>query len=290
MDISIIIVSYNTRQILAECLNSVIQQTQGLSYEIIVIDNASVDGSVEMLRQEFPGIIVKDNRENRGFSSANNQGIAIARGDFVFFLNPDTILLNNAAKLMMEFIETQKDAGFVGPALYYQDGRYQPSIGVFSSPLHVLYLYMPFTGFIHNLYYKYLFSKDKIRNVDWLCGAALLVRRAVLQKVGGFDENFFMYSEEEDLCLRMKKNGYRLFYFPAAKIIHLKGQSSLDRKSQSNHNFWVSKIKFFKKHYSASQIALFKSAFILVIKIKKHIFGKRKDYFTQIEKILKDKL
>ncbi|MHA1381600.1 MAG: glycosyltransferase family 2 protein [Candidatus Helarchaeota archaeon] len=268
-ELSIIIVNYNTKDLLRNCLNSIIENTKGINYEIIVVDNASSDGSVERLKKEFPQVKIICNTENLGFAKANNQGIRITRGETVLFLNPDTLILNGAIPKMLDFIKRQKSVGVVGPKLFKNINReFHPSARRFTKPLYVFLSYLPLAGFVLWMYNNFFFNKRKIREVDWLWGAVLLVKKEVINKIGGFDENFFMYSEEEDFCLRAHRSGYRVFYFPKAEVIHLKGKSAENRKIETSRYFWKSKLYFFKKYYSMHSVHSFKTYFSYLLKLK----------------------
>jgi len=268
-DLSIIIVNFNTKDLLRNCLNSISKNTKGIDYEIIVVDNASNDGSVEMLKKEFPEVKLICNRENLGFARANNQGIKIAEGRNILFLNPDTWVLNNAISKMVNFIERHKDIGVVGSKLYKNEKReYHPSIRKFTKPIYIFLSFLPLAKLFLSIYNKYFLNKNRIKIVDWLSGAALLVKRELLDKIGFFDENFFMYSEEEDLCYRAYKSGYKICYFPEAEIIHFKGKSTESRRIESCRYFWESKLYFFQKYSHPYEIQLFKIYFTWLLKLK----------------------
>lgn len=268
-ELSIVIVNYNTRQFLQKCLFSIFENTKNTKYEIVVIDNNSSDGSAEMLRAGIPGVEPIINSKNLGFAKACNQGIKISKGENVLFLNPDTVILDNAIYKMVNFIDKHEDAGIVGPKLYInKQNKYHPSIRKFTKPFYVFLSFLPLSGLIKSIYSSYFLRRNRIRRADWLWGAALLVKKEVLDKIGYFDENFFMYSEDEDLCLRANKYGYKTYYFPQAEVIHFKGQSSKNEVSGSLIHMWESRMYYFRKYFSKRDIRFFKACFSWLLKFK----------------------
>jgi len=230
MDLSIIIVSWNVQALLRQCLESIPQATLGLTYEVIVVDNASTDNSQNLAR-EFPHVRWIQNEENVGFTRANNQGIALSQGRFICFLNPDTVLHPNALVTLVQYLQAHPDVGIVGPQLQYPDGTLQPSRYRFptlmtslmeSTPLAWAWPSNPW----NRLYHYSDRSPKHTHEVDWLNGACLVVRRDVIDTVGPFDEGFFMYSEELDLCRRAKDAGWQIVYMPDALVTHYEGRSS----------------------------------------------------------------
>lgn len=235
MKVSIIIVNYNTLELTKNTINSVIEKTKNLKYEIILVDNASVDGSVEFFEKEYKNkIIFIKNNENLGFGKANNKGIEIARGKYVFLLNPDTLLINNAIKILFDFMENNENCGVCGGNLYDLDMRPMSSFDKKMITYKSLYI----KDIIKEI--KFRISKkikrivkydnfnysDKPCEVKIIIGADMMIRKKVLEKIGFFDEDFFMYHEESELCFRVLKNNFKIYSVPKAKIIHLEGQSS----------------------------------------------------------------
>ena len=268
-DLSVIIVSWNVRDLLRECLTSVTKdqrpRTKDVllssfvlrpsSIEVIVIDNASADGSAEMVAREFPWVRLIANRENRGFTGGNNQGIGAATGRYVFFLNPDTVVVDDALAAMVGYLAAHDDVGVVGPQLRYGDGSLQssrrrfPTLG--SALLESTPLEWHWPG---NRWARWYRMEDQpgaaaIQDVDWLVGAALMTRRPVLERVGGFDEGYFMYSEELDWCRRVKAAGWRVVYLPEAQIIHYEGRSSEQVVAARHIRFQTSKVRYFRKFH-----------------------------------------
>jgi len=264
-DLSIIIVNWNVCQLLRRCLLSILQ-SEGPSLdasrsewaadtEIIVVDNNSSDDSVQMVRGEFPGVRLIVNNVNLGFPVANNQGIAQARGRYLFLLNPDTEVVGDSLTKMVEFADANPDIGLIGPKLLNTDGSVQSSrrrfptiaTAVFESTW--LEPWVPRT--ILDRYYMRDQDDDVIQDVDWVQGAALFMRREVVEQVGGMDEQFFMYSEELDWCRRIKNAGWRIVYSPEAQIIHHGGKSSDQIVAARHIHFQTSKVLYFRKYHGA---------------------------------------
>ncbi len=226
MKLSIIIVSYNTRELLRECLSSLLYWSEGLACEVIVVDNASDDGSEGMVRAEFPTVQVIQSGSNLGFGRANNLGLQQARGEYVWFLNSDTRSIHNAARVLCDYLDQHPDAGAVGGNLLDADQQAAHSFG----PLHNVWWeladLLP-TAWKRSLRGPYsTFNYDpEPRRVGYLSGADLMVRRALVVPVG-FDPDFFMYYEDMELCHRIRRAGYRIVSVPRARVIHLAGQSN----------------------------------------------------------------
>ena len=262
-DISVIIVSWNVRELLKRALQSVLDDARAanLAVEIIVVDNASRDGTVEMLRADFPRARVIANTENAGFTRGNNQGLASASdARYLFLLNPDTEIFPGALRALTAFMDAPENAraGIVGPQLVYADGTLQSSRRRFptfatalleSTKLEQLF---PRNRWLTN--YRLLNTDDaRAQDVDWVVGAAMFARRAVYEQIGGLDERFFMYSEELDWCLRAKQNGWRVLYFPDARVLHHEAKSSAQAIAQRDIYFHSSKVRYFKKYHGNFQ-------------------------------------
>ncbi|ADE16357.1 glycosyl transferase family 2 [Nitrosococcus halophilus Nc 4] len=290
ISISIIIVNYNTRNLLQECLKSVIRNTKDLDCEIIVIDNQSADGSIDMIRSKFPNIYLIANTANQGFAKANNQALAVAKGEYIFFLNPDTIVLNGALAQLFAFCQSDSRIAVVGPRLYKNYAReHHPSIRTFSQPILVILSCLPFSRWILYFYHYYIIQREQIQDVDWLAGAAFMMPRRILDKIGYFDERYFVYSEEEDLCLRAHKAGYRVVYYPPAEVVHLKGKSSEQEPIQASRYFWESKLSFFYKYYPSWKVKSFRWALIKLIQFKKlYLSYPQRQKHDQVIQIMRD--
>lgn len=254
-ELSIIVISHNTKKITQQCLHSIyksLTNTQ-LNYEIIVIDNASTDGSYNMLlkeRKRHHQLKLIRNKTNTGFAKANNQGVKKAKGSYLLFLNSDTIVLNQAiTKLLNFFKQREKTIGFVGGKLLNKDLSPQPSAGPFYSLAVVfgaLFLKGDYWGLTR-------YSPRKIKEVDWVSGACIITKKSYFQKVGRFDEDIFMYMDEIDLLYRAKKRGYRVFFYPEAKFIHL-GSSSSKGRTFPILQVYKGLIYFYQKHHSSLSI------------------------------------
>lgn len=243
MDVSIILVSYNTRDLTRDCIRSIYEKTSGLSYEIWVIDNASVDGSVEMLQQEFPGVKLIASEENLGFGRANNLAIGQSQAKYCFLLNTDTILINNAVKILFDFMENPENAevGACGGQLFNPDMTYQWSTGEFNS-LEKLYkksIGINFNEIKYRLQDKIKrrilkekrYSPQSGQEVDYIIGADIMLRKSAIEETGAFDERFFMFCEEAELCFRLKKSGYKIRFVSDAQILHYGGASAYSKNT-----------------------------------------------------------
>ena len=266
MDVSIIFINYKTKDLTINAINSVIEKTEGLEYEIFVVDNNSQDGSIEAIEKEFPNINIIKNPINAGFGAANNLAIKKANGKYIFCLNTDTLLVNNAIKLMFDFMEKEENqnVGVCGGLLYTKDMSQAMSYCVFPNIINS-------NAFHWLLGYLFPSSKNKkincIQEVDAISGADIFFRKSVLEKVGLFDERFFMYFEEMDLCFRIKKQGYSIKINPEAKIIHLEGKSTSGLLNNAKLRV-ISKYKYARVHQSIITIFTIKFTYILF-----HIIG-----------------
>ncbi|MCK5492041.1 MAG: glycosyltransferase family 2 protein, partial [Candidatus Omnitrophica bacterium] len=239
LSVSIIIVNFNTKIYLRECIKSILQTTIGISFEVIVIDNASSDDSVEMMKHEFNDIRLICNTVNNGFAKANNQGIAISQGKYLFFLNPDTLVLKDSISGLGLFLDKNLRCGIVGSKLYVNiQKKYHPSIRMFPNPRLAFVKFIPGAGFILKVYNKFILNTDRTYKVEYLCGAALMIKKEVLYEIGVFDEEFFMYAEEADLCRRAHLAGFKVYYYPKAEVVHYGGKSSEPLSLISCKNMW----------------------------------------------------
>jgi GT2 family glycosyltransferase/glycosyltransferase involved in cell wall biosynthesis len=256
-DVSIIIVSYNVAGLLEECLRSIFGREQdSLSVEVIVVDNASRDGSAGLVRERFPQVKLIENVHNYGFPRGCNQGLRAASGRYLFFLNPDAKLEPGALSKLVGFLEQQPEAGIVGPQLRYPDGSLQPNRRRFPGrslafvESTILQRYQPFKNWstLRRFYCEDL-PLDQQQQVDWLVGAAFVVRQEVVEQIGGLDERFFMYSEELDFCKRARAKGWQVWYLPKAVVTHQEGRSSAQDVPFRHINFQTSKVSYYRKHY-----------------------------------------
>jgi hypothetical protein len=282
IEVSIIIVNYNTRELTLNCLSSIKKQTKNIEYEIIVVDNNSKDGSQEAISKRYPDVVLIKNNINNGFGKANNQGIKIAKGKYIFLLNSDTILLNNAIKIFYDWMEKNNEKnqiGAIGTILLNEKLKSNLSYGKFPKASDLL---IKEFSFINKIFKKNYFEKvDNIQKgrtsfeVDYITGADLFVPKKVLDDVGVFDENFFMYYEETDLQFRMKQNNYLRKIINGPKIIHLESKS-INIKLEKLKLLERSKILYLKKHEkNRLKLSLFKILYKFMRILKTLI---RKDY------------
>ena len=231
MDVSVIIVNYNTKVYLSNCLESIYKNTKDVKFEIIVSDNGSTDGSIEMLKKSYPQVRLIENNENLGFGKANNVAAKKANGKYILFLNSDTVLLNNSLKYFFEYAEKMSKPGIIGSWLIDSENQPMPSYGKFTTFDKQLLIYL--YDFFPLLLKIRLFLKPRKSNlinekpfvVDFVTGADLFIPLDIFNEIGGFDESFFMYHEDDDLCRRALINGYKSILISDPKIVHFEGKS-----------------------------------------------------------------
>jgi GT2 family glycosyltransferase len=263
MLLSVIIVNWKVRQLLERCLDSVFSHLEGREFEVIVIDNASDDGSLEMVRQKFPQARLIVNSENRGFAKACNQGIAISRGKHLFFLNPDSELTPGTFERIVDFMESHPDVGIGGCYLYYPDGRSQISFYRFTTLTNalgrawLLHFLLPRNRLTAPFFSDYVSSQ---RPPERVCGGAMVVRREVVEQVGGFDESFFLYSEDEDLCRRAAGKGWGIASIPHTRVIHHHDQSGKKNVRQAMYSSYRSQFLLYRKYHP-----LYRTVFLRLI-------------------------
>ncbi len=255
--LSICIVNWNVRELLRRSLASIYASPLASApdaVEVIVVDNASSDGSAEMVRSEFPQVVLVENYENVGFTRGNNQALELAHGRHVLFLNPDTEVVGDALGVMVRYLDAHADVGAVGPQLRYPNGSIQPSRRRFPTAATLflestlLQRWFPRNAVLDRFYMADM-PDDVEQEVDWLVGAALMARREALEEVGGFDERFFMYSEELDWCRRAKAAGWKIVYLPEAIIVHHEGRSSGQVVAARHIYFYTSKVLYARKYH-----------------------------------------
>ncbi len=253
MQLSIITVNTNEWRVIKPCLESVFRETAGMECEMIVVDNNSHDGSREHLAREFPAVRVLHNPVNLGFAASNNRGIQIARGHYVLLLNPDTVIQPGALRTTVGFMDMHPGVGIAGCTLFLADGSTQQSVRSFPSVWNVLCETFFLTTLIprsrlFGRYYLTDFDFATSSQVDWLCGAYFLIRRAVIEKIGLLDEQFYMYTEEMDYCRRARDEGWTTWYVADAAVVHYWGGVSAFTKRVI---VWSngSQIIYFRKHF-----------------------------------------
>ncbi len=257
MDLSIIIVNYNVKEFLQNLLHSIEKASAKISKEIIVIDNASDDGSVEVIREKFPSLTLIENKTNAGFGKANNQGLAIANGKYILFINPDCIVSEDTFINMLSFFEEHPECGLAGCKILNSDGTLQLACrrsfpGPWTSFTKVTGLsnLFPKSRIFARYNLTYL-DENKTNEVDALSGSFMMMRKDVYEKVGGFDGQFFMYGEDLDLCYRVQKAGHKVFYVHSTQVIHYKGESTKRSNLDETKLFYDAMHLFVKKHLSS---------------------------------------
>lgn len=253
LDLSIIIVSWNTCDLLAQCLESVSHDIRALCplrVETLVVDNASTDGSAQMVREQFPWVQLIENQTNVGFAPANNQAIRRSRGRYVLLLNPDTDVKPGALVALVRFLDGHLGAGAAGARLLNPDSTLQ--ISCYPAPTlsrEFWYLFHLDVLLPYATYRMASWDLETPRAVDVLQGACLIIRREVLDQVGLLDENYFIYSEEVDLCYRMEQAGWRLYWVPQAQVVHYGGQSTHQAAAEMFLRLYQGKLLYFRKHH-----------------------------------------
>ena len=264
VDLSIIVISYNTKQITKDCLESIIKslKNSSINYEIIVIDNISNDDSLEMLRKysnKYSNIELIENKENVGFGRANNQGVKLAKSDYILFLNSDIIVLEDAIEKLYNFYKQNENTiNFLGGKLLNKDMTPQPSSAPFYSLSVVfaaLFVRGDYWGLTRN-------SPNTIKETDWVSGACIIAKKEYFNRISGFDERVFMYMDEVDLLYRAKKKGMSVYFYPEARFIHLGSASSKGKKTYPILQVFNGLMFFYEKHHSKTK------QFILKIMLK----------------------
>lgn len=264
MKLSVIIVNYNVKYFLEVCLHSVLRAASGISAEIIVVDNNSADDSCAFVRQQFPSVVLIENKDNKGFSKANNQAVAIAKGEYILFLNPDTVMPEDFFAKTLPYMDAHPEAGALGPRLIDGKGQFAPdakksypslSVAIFKTTgINKLFSKSPY----FNKYYAVHVGERETAPVDVLSGCCMLVRKKAMDDAGGpFDEDYFMYCEDVDLSFRIEKAGYKNVYYPEVDLIHYKGESTRKMTLSYVRIFNEALVTFVKKHYTRKQARMF---------------------------------
>jgi len=270
--ISIIIVSFNTKDALKECLNRL--RKVEVPIEVFVVDNNSKDGTCDMLRNDFgewPALKVIYNKNNVGFTRASNQPIPLCSGEYVLFLNPDTIVKPGTLEELAAFLDVHPDVGIVGPKLVYNDGTLQISCGRSWELSHIILWHLLPVRISQSIFRRSCarWARYEQKNVRWILGACLMTRRELLLEIGGFDENFFLSADDAaDLCLRFIKKGYRVIYYPKAEVVHLGGVSYKHIRAFALLNVYRGHIYFVKKYYGVVHASMLKVMLSLLSIVK----------------------
>lgn len=288
--LSILIVNWNVRDLLRDCLRSIERGRGALEVEVIVVDSASGDDSVAMVAAEFPWVTLRPQSENVGFPRGNNIALAEARGDHLLLLNPDTVVLDDALTVMVAYLEKNPEVGAVGPQLLNPDGSVQSSRRRFPTLA---------TGFFESTwlegvapgvlrrYYALDLPDDRMADVDWLVGACIMVPRGVYEQIGGLDEAYYMYSEELDWCRRIKEAGWRVVYHPEARVVHHVGKSSEQAVTARHINFQRAKLRYFLKYHGRAAAGVLRNfllasyAWELLIEAAKGALGNKPELRRQ---------
>jgi GT2 family glycosyltransferase len=246
MKLSVVIVSYNVRELLTACIDSVVKAAEGIDTEVFVVDNKSVDDTIEVISRDYPWVHLINNKENLGFSKANNIAIRQAEGEYVLLLNPDTVVAEGTLRGAIEFMDQHPEAGGAGVRMHNADGTLAPeSRRAVPTPMVAA---RKMLGFTKRYYMSYL-PWDKPGKIEVISGAFMMLRRKAIDQVGMLDEDFFMYGEDIDLSYRLLKGGWQNWYLPL-DIIHYKGQSTVKSDFRYVHVFYQAMLIFFRKHYS----------------------------------------
>lgn len=256
--LSIIIVNWNVKALLRQCLHAILADSQesGLSTEIIVVDSASSDGSPEMVSQAFPQIHLIASQENLGYARGNNTGSAAAQGRYLFLLNPDTVVEAGALARMAAYMDSHPEVGALGPQLLWPDGTIQssrrrfPTVGSLFWESTLLGQWFPDNPYCRR-YHLADQPADQLQGVDWVVGAALLIRRETWLQVGPLEEDFFMYFEETDWCRRSAEAGWETHYLPTARVTHYEGKSSEQVMATRTLRFQRSKLRYTRKYFGS---------------------------------------
>lgn len=255
MDLSVIILNYNTKNLLHDCLQSVLASTGTYQIETIVSDNGSKDGSVEMLKSKFPQVRLLENNANLGFSKGNNVAIKLAQGRHILLLNSDTVVQPDAFAKMIAKADSDSQIGALGPKILLTNGELDPSARRnFPNPTNA---FLRLFGMKRFSNYNITGPIDQEMEVEAIMGACMLVPRPVLEKVGVLDEEFFFYGEDLDWCYRIKEAGYKIVYYPAAQILHLKSASSRNIPFKIVRVAYAAMKIFYRKHYAPKYPVLF---------------------------------
>ncbi len=272
LKLSVIIVNYNVKEFLLNSIASIKKAAENILHEIIVVDNASADGSIEALSKKFPDVKIIQNKENVGFGKANNQAIAEAKGEYVLLLNPDTLLKDNTITEMLKFMDERNDVGLATCKVLNPDGTLQlacrrsfPRPWVSFTKIIGLSKLFPHSKLFAKYNLTYL-DENKTYEVDAVSGSFMFLRKKVLDEVGGFDPDFFMYGEDLDLCYRVKEKGWKVFYHPATEIIHYKGESTKRSSIDETRLFYNAMTLFVEKHFSSSWLMKMLLKFAIVIR------------------------
>lgn len=278
--LSIVIVNWNTQELLKNCLDSIYVNREGLSLQIIVVDNGSLDGSQAMVKTQFPEVRLLAQTENIGFAKANNIAFGYCSADYVMLLNSDTTVHPGTLERLLSFLDKYPQAGAVAPKVSHPHLRlrvlscgYQPSLLTVFNHYFGLSSMFPHIHFFRGLNLINGIHDDDVRSVEWLSGACIVVRKSIIHQVGGLNENWFMYAEDMEWCLRMSQSGWQLFHIPDVKIDHLVGASS--KKNSKASTMWVeSLISYYQssRHPNSLQYMLFRLVLVVGLTMRSAVY------------------
>ncbi|MFN0159027.1 MAG: glycosyltransferase family 2 protein [Bacteroidota bacterium] len=258
--VSVILVNYNGEGYLRKCLRSIDDHAEGVPYEVVVVDNASTDGSREIIRREFPDVTLIESDDNSGFSRGNSLGAQNASGKYLLFLNTDAYFIENSMKVLAGYMEEHATVAAVGPVLVFEDGRFQlsagklPNVWVEFTDKIVYTLDRQGRGTLSGIF-RWLFRHTQ--RTGWITGACMMVRRSAFEQIGGFDEKMFMYYEDKDICKRIAEAGWQVVYYTGTTVVHLLGGSAASlQHGLVNRRYRTSQVYYYQKHLGAFQTAL----------------------------------
>jgi GT2 family glycosyltransferase len=273
--LDVVIVTFNSKTDIERCVLSLLKYETSVLKNIIVIDNNSEDGTrdiVHRLGQKYRNITVIENSDNLGFSRANNQGLRNCQSEFVLFLNPDTEPKEHSISRLIQTLDSSPRNGIVGPQLIFADGTPQRGFGKRPGVLNIMIDFV-FGGKMKAIFLKKVSKLNKIKNVDWVSGACLLGRRKLFEEVNGFDEHTFMYSEDVDLCIRVKESGFDVIYDPTVQVVHFGGHSKESNVGTALWSNLESRIYYAEKYFSALEQCLLKVFFVFFLLSRMMIFS-----------------
>ncbi len=248
--LAIVIISWNTEDLLRDCLQSVYDYPPECEYEVWVVDNDSSDGSIAVVKEGFPQVSLVENEQNVGFAQANNQAVQLTNCELVLLLNPDTIVKPHALTVLVTFMDEHSEAGSAGSMLLNPDGSLQPSCHPSPKLSRELWRLLHLDAvYPYGHYHMHKWDMGKMREVDVVQGASMILRQSILDNIGLLDGDYFMYSEEVDLCYRIQQAGWKLYWVPQSKVIHYGGQSTKLMADRMFIQLYKGKLMYFRKHY-----------------------------------------
>jgi len=274
-NLAIVVLSWNTRELLEKCLRTLYEVSGGMEIEILVIDNGSLDGSQQMVREKFPQARLVVNEKNLGFAGGNNLGIKLTTTPFILLLNSDAFVTDGALELLLAIMKEHPKAGIVGAHLLNRDGSFQASHTHFPGLWQEFLILTGLGRLWHGKFYPSRGAEVEKgpQIVDYVEGACLLVRREAFEQVGGLSEDFFMYAEEVDWCYAMRQAGWEVWYQPEARIVHYGGASSNNRRTSREGDLYRSRVIFFKKNYGSLKAFFLKWMIVSTVAIKNIYHG-----------------